>query len=118
MAFPDSITAQVEFKNGSCGQLIYTAEGDSSYPKEVFTIYAAGMVARCENFQRLEIHQGRKQAISKHTSKGHQEEMMAWSEFLNGKSAHPLPYVVGRQSMELTFSALDAIRENRSIGLS
>src|SRR5260221_12170076 len=34
LAFPDSVNAQVEFADGSCAQLIYSAEGDSSYPKE------------------------------------------------------------------------------------
>jgi predicted dehydrogenase len=116
--FPDSISAQVEFEDGSCGQLIYSAEGDSSYPKEVFTVYAAGLTARCENFQSLSIHRGRKESKSKYTSKGHQEEMMAWSAFLKGNAAHPLPYHTGRQSMELTFAALDSIRENRTIILA
>src|SRR6185295_4938336 len=41
MPFPDSVTAQVEFADGSCGQLIYTAEGDSSFPRETFSVFAA-----------------------------------------------------------------------------
>ena len=32
LPFPDSVTAQVEFADGSCGQLVYSAEGDSSWP--------------------------------------------------------------------------------------
>src|SRR5581483_8422666 len=39
LPFPDSITAQIEFADGSCGQLVYSAEGDSSWPKEVCTVF-------------------------------------------------------------------------------
>jgi predicted dehydrogenase/threonine dehydrogenase-like Zn-dependent dehydrogenase len=50
LPFPDSVTAQIEFADGSCGQVIYTAEGDYAYPKEVITVYAAGFVGHIENF--------------------------------------------------------------------
>jgi predicted dehydrogenase len=42
--FPDSITAHMEFADGSSGQLIYSAEGDSSYPKERLTVFGSGFV--------------------------------------------------------------------------
>ncbi len=117
LAFPDSVAAQVEFEDGSCGQLVYTAEGDSSFPKEVFTVYAVGLVARCENFQELHLHTGRNKTKLKHGSKGHAEEMSAWMSFLKGQSAHPLPYQDVRESMRLTFGLLDSIREGRPITL-
>ena len=117
LPFPDSITAQVEFADGSCGQLIYSAEGDSSFPKEVFTVYAAGIVARCENFLKLSIHRGRKEATHKFASKGHAEEMKAWAAFLRGESAHPLPYAQSRTSMHVTFGALESIQQAASVEL-
>ncbi|UCG72525.1 MAG: bi-domain-containing oxidoreductase, partial [Chromatiales bacterium] len=104
LPFVDSLTAQVEFADGSCGQLIYTAQGDPSYPKEVFTAYGAGLIARCENFQKLWLHQNRKVTKSSYGSKGHPEEMVAWGSFLQGQSVHPMPYEEIRQSMNLTFA--------------
>jgi predicted dehydrogenase/threonine dehydrogenase-like Zn-dependent dehydrogenase len=117
LAFPDSVTAQVEFADGSCGQLIYTAQGDYSFPKEVWTVYAAGLIARCENFQTLEICQGRKKSVSKHGGKGHAEEMQAWQAFLEGKAPHPLPYAQTRRSMHLTFGVLESIQQGSSVVL-
>src|SRR5204863_3339250 len=38
LPFPDSVTAQVEFADGSSGQLLYTAQGDPSWPKEQCTV--------------------------------------------------------------------------------
>lgn len=117
LPFPDSITAQVEFADGSCGQLIYSAEGDSSFPKEVFTVYAAGLVARCENFLKLSIHRGRKKKTMSFSSKGHAEEMKAWAAFLRGEAAHPLPYAQSRTSMHLTFGALESIQQRGAMEL-
>ena len=116
-AFPDSVTAQIEFANGSCAQIIYTAEGDSAFPKETFRVFASGFIAECENFQTLRIYRGRKVRVKKFTSKGHAEEMEVWTKFLRAEGEHPLCYTDIRQSMELTFSALDSIRENQAITL-
>lgn len=115
LPFPDSVTAQVEFANGSCGQLIYTAEGDPACAKEIITVYAAGVVARIENFMHLEIMRGRKTSTQKFASKGHAEEMAAWLAFLKGGSPHPLPYAASRQSMDLTFAALESIQRAAAV---
>ena len=114
---PDSVSAQIEFADGSCGQLLYSAEGDTSYPKERFTVYGAGIVADITNFQLLEVYQGRKKSNFKYGSKGHAEQMAAWLGFLQGKTEHPLPYTEARQSMRLTFAVLQSIREARTVEL-
>jgi predicted dehydrogenase len=116
--FPDSVTAQIEFADGSCAQIIYTAEGDTAFPKETFRVFASGFVAECENFQKLTIYRGRKTTVKKFTSKGHAEEMEAWTKFLRAESEHPLSYADSRQSMEATFAVLESIREGRGVVLS
>ena len=116
-AFPDSVTAQVEFSDGSSFQLIYSAEGDFAFPKETFRVFGSGLVAECENFMKLSIFQKRKETVRKFSSKGHAEEMAAWLAFLKGEAEHPMPYAQSRQSMVLTFAVLEAIRERRSIAL-
>jgi predicted dehydrogenase len=116
-AFPDSVTVQIEFSDGSSAQIIYSAQGDASFPKESFRLFGSGFVAECENFQRLTIHRNRKQRVFKFSSKGHAEEMNAWLKFLKGKSIHPLAYPEAQQSMRLTFAVMDSIREGRSISI-
>ncbi len=115
LAFPDSVTAQVEFADGSCGQLIYTAEGDPSYPKETVSAFGAGFVGEITNFQELNLHSGRKRRRQSYSSKGHAEEMAAWLGFLSGQAEHPLPYEQSRQSMELTFAVLESIQQARTV---
>ena len=112
---PDSISAQVEFADGSSAQILYSAAGDPAFPKESFRVFAGGVVAEGENFQVLKIHQNRKVKVKKFSGKGHAEEMAAWLSFLNGTTKHPLPYAQSRQSMALTFAALESIRERRMV---
>lgn len=114
---PDSVTAQIEFAGGSSAQVIYSAEGDSAFPKESFRVFANGLIVECENFMKLSIFQKRKETVKKFASKGHAEEMASWLAFLKNGAAHPLPYEQSRQSMRLTFAVLDSIREGRSIEL-
>jgi predicted dehydrogenase/threonine dehydrogenase-like Zn-dependent dehydrogenase/REP element-mobilizing transposase RayT len=116
-AFPDSITAQVEFHDGSSFQLIYSAEGDAAFPKEALRVFASALVADCENFQQLTLFQRGKKTVKKYASKGHAEEMAAWLAFLQAGAPHPLPYAESRQSMALTFAALESIRNNRTANL-
>ena len=115
MPFADSVTAQIEFADGSCGQLVYSAEGDSSFPKEVLTVYATGLVAEISNFQELVIHRGRKRKSISFSSKGHAEEMAAWAQFLRGRAGHPLPYEKSRVSMQLTFAVLESIQKAAAV---
>ncbi len=118
LPFPDSVTAHIEFADGSCGQLVYSAEGDSSWPKEVCTVFGAGFVAEIENYQKLVIHRGRKATTHSYNGKGHAEQMAAWAAFLRGASEHQLPYEQSRQSMTLTFAVLESIQAGRSVEIS
>ena len=117
MPFADSIAAQVGFLDGSCGQLIYTAEGDAGFPKETITVFAAGVTAEITNFQEMAIFRNRKKSIRSFTSKGHAEQMAAWVSFLNASAPHPFPYPISRQSMLLTFAVLESLREGRSVSV-
>jgi predicted dehydrogenase/threonine dehydrogenase-like Zn-dependent dehydrogenase len=115
LPFPDSISAQVEFADGSCGQLIYSAEGAAAFPKETLTVFASGLVAELTNFQTLVVHTGRRRRKLSYSSKGHSEQMEAWLAFLNGTVPQPLAYEDSRTSTLLTFAALESIRRGHPI---
>ena len=115
--FPDTITAQVEFADGSCGQLVYSAEGDTSWPKEICTVFGAGLTAELQNFKTLAIHRQRKRATKEFEGKGHAEQMAAWTAYLRGETPHPVPFASTRQSMLLTFAAVEAIQQGRTVDI-
>jgi hypothetical protein len=111
------VAAQIEFADGSTGQLLYSAEGDPKYPKEMFTIYAAGFVGEISNYQELIVHRGRQKQEFKYSSKGHAEQMAAWQSFLRGEADHPFPYADSRRSMLLTFAVLESIQQGGAVQL-
>jgi predicted dehydrogenase/threonine dehydrogenase-like Zn-dependent dehydrogenase len=117
LSFPDSFAAQVEFADGSCAQLIYSGEGDSSWPKEICTVFAPGLVAEIRDFQTLTVHRRRRRVVSRFAGKGHAEQMAAWVAFLRGEQPHPLGFDSIRRSTSLTFAALEAIQQGGSIRL-
>lgn len=116
-AYPDSVAAQIEFADGSTGQLIYSAEGDPKYPKESFALHAAGLVAEISNYQELVIYRGRQKKSLNYNSKGHAEQMAAWQAYLKGETDHPFPYADARRSMVLTFAVLESIRQGGTVQL-
>lgn len=115
--FPDSMTAQIEFEDGSTAQIIYSAEGDYAFPKESFRVFASGLVAECENFQKLTLFRNRKRSTQTFSSKGHAEEMQAWLSYLKAGSAHPMTYSDVHQSMNLTFAALESLQSGTAAAL-
>jgi predicted dehydrogenase/threonine dehydrogenase-like Zn-dependent dehydrogenase len=117
LPFPDSVTAQVEFADGSSGQLLYTAQGDPGWPKEQCTVFGAGLVAEITNFQELTLRQGRRKSSHSFSGKGHSEQMERWAAFLRGEAEHPLPYSEARQSMLLTFAVLESIQQGAAVEL-
>ncbi len=117
LPFPDSVTAQVEFADGSCGQLIYAGESDSSWPKEQCTVYGAGFVAELINFQEVTVHRNRQRTKHTYRGKGHADQMVRWGAFLRGAAAHPLSHEQSRQSMLLTFAVIESIQQGRTVEL-
>lgn len=115
LPFPDSVTAHIEFADGSSGQVIYATEANTRYPKETVSVFAGNLSADIENFQSLQVYsRGGKQRTG-FSSKGHPEQMAAWLAFLGGKAPHPMPYDQSRRSMLVTFAVLRSIQEGSAV---
>ncbi|MCB1227586.1 MAG: bi-domain-containing oxidoreductase [Verrucomicrobiales bacterium] len=106
----DSVTAQLRFTDGSLAQLMYSAAGDSGFPKESFRVFGQGMVAELTDFRRLTVHAGGRSRTTTYRSKGHAEEMEAWLAFLRGDAPHPLPLQEAMATTAATFDLADALQ--------
>ena len=115
LPFADSVAVQLEFADGSCGQLIYSAEGSPKYPKETVTVFGAGITAEITNFLKLVVYRDRSESKMSLSSKGHAEQMGAWLAFLRGNIETPLPYEQSRASMLLTFAVLQSIQQRSAV---
>jgi predicted dehydrogenase/threonine dehydrogenase-like Zn-dependent dehydrogenase len=116
-AVSDSAAVQIAFADGSTAQIVYSAEGDSAFPKESYRLMTAGWIAESENALTLTVYEKRRRRQHKYSSKGHAEEMWAWAQYLMGQGAHPMSWASIHQSMQLTFAVMRSIRENRTVQL-
>lgn len=110
LAFADSFAAQFEFADGSCAQLIYSADGDPGWPKETCTVFAAGLSAELQNYRQLVVHRRRRRERQRAAGKGHAEEMRAWAAFLRGQAPHPMSFASIRRGMQASFALLECLQ--------
>lgn len=84
----------LEFPNGSIGQIIYSAGGDSSIPKEKLEVIGCGGVATLENFRRLQITQGGRRRVwrSLSSDKGHRNEIKQFIAAIQQGASMPIPF--------------------------
>ena len=113
----DSFATQIEFQSGAVTQLLYSAEGHASFPKESYLLLTHGAVWESENAMTLKRHGGSGSVGRVAASKGHAEEMQAWLAFLKGNAAHPMSWQSIQWAMALTFAAGRSIREARTVEL-
>jgi predicted dehydrogenase len=91
----DNIVASLKFANGTIGTISYLANGDKSVSKERVEAFGGGSVAILEDFRRLElVRNGRKEVTRARWAqdKGHQAEMQAFVNALQGKTPSPISF--------------------------
>ena len=79
----DNLSVTVRFQDGSLGNLLYVACGDTSLPKERLEVFGGGMVAIIDDYRSLIVsHKGKRTQIKSRYAqdKGHKAEM---AEFVN-----------------------------------
>jgi predicted dehydrogenase/threonine dehydrogenase-like Zn-dependent dehydrogenase len=112
----DNVTLTLRFADGSLGNLIYLANGDSAMPKEYAEVFCGGKVAMLFDFRRLETWQnGRRlsQSGGLRQDKGH---AASWSAFLesirSGQPAIPAEQIL--TASELTIRLVEGIRRGQT----
>jgi predicted dehydrogenase len=91
----DNIVATLKFANGTVGTITYMANGDKSASKERLEVFGGASVAILDDFRRLELVRHGERKISRarwKQDKGHQAEMRAFVEAVQGKISPPIPF--------------------------
>lgn len=107
----DNVAATVAFADGSVGQIVYSAIGDASLPKERVEVLGEAGAAVLDDFQQLSLFKGgdEKQESGKR-DKGHRAEVAA---FLDACRTGTQPWPVHEMAavMRATFAIRDSVRE-------
>jgi predicted dehydrogenase len=93
----EDVVIQIEFADGSAGQILYTAHGDPALGKERIEAHAGGTSVVIDDFRSCTIASaGRRRRVTR-GGKGHAEEVAAFLASIRrgGPSPIPLPVLVG-----------------------
>ena len=105
----DAVAATLAFEDGSIAQLIYSAVGDPSLPKERFEVLSEVGAAVCEDYRELTLFTGGKRVTTKGTrDKGHKQELAAFVSACR-TGVQPWPVADMAAVTRATFALRDAI---------
>jgi len=110
----DNLTLNIQFEDGSVGNILYTAKGSKAFSRERLEIYAEEEVAILEDFRLLTlIRGGKKKGIKKFSQDmGYKKEL----EFFFGENAFDLNLFNRYYYSTLaTFKAVESLRERKPI---
>ncbi len=91
----DNFVIALAFANGSCGQIVYAANGDKSFGKERIEVFGGGKVGVIDDFRHLSItgHGKRSSQTARlRSDKGHAAEWASLVSFLGGKGPEPMSF--------------------------
>jgi len=110
----DNIAANIEFEDGSLGNIVYTAMGDTAMQKERLEIFAKGNAYLIDDFKELSVFNNNRRKRIKIGSKGHKEELDSFLEGLkNGKST-PIDFQSIVSTTLTTFKIMDSLKSGCS----
>jgi predicted dehydrogenase/threonine dehydrogenase-like Zn-dependent dehydrogenase len=107
----DNFVATIKFAEGSITNLVYTALGNNSVPKESADLYVDGKIAVLNDYKSLIVHGDSKFSYKSHfQDKGFLTELNSFAEgIIKGK--WPIPLWQQIQTSEIAFTVEDMIFE-------
>jgi len=110
----DNFVAAIQFEDGSVANLIYTALGSSTYPKEKMELFFDGKVLLLDNYKTLTINASKKPVVNtKVIDKGHKEELVAFANTILNGGEWPIPLWQQVQATEISFKVEERIRRDK-----
>jgi polar amino acid transport system substrate-binding protein len=110
----DNVAVIINFSDGSVGNLLYLANGDSSVSKEKCEVFSGGKTATMHNFESVEIHLNNKMSFKKFDGrKGHREEVKYFCDVITGKAKPTLTFRSIWLTTMATFRILESLRTGK-----
>jgi hypothetical protein len=107
----DNVAVQLRFEDGSLGNLLYVANGDTALPKEYVEIFGQRSAAVIDDYRLVRRYVKGREDVQKLGSqdKGHRTQMARVVDALRSGGAMPIPAAQLFEVTEATFAALDSI---------
>ena len=89
----DNISINIEFQDGSIGNIIYTAIGDNMFPKEYIEVFGENSVGVLNNFSHLKLYRNNKKIVKRlFHDKGHSNEMKSFIQSITKGQGSPIRF--------------------------
>lgn len=117
--YPDAVSIQISFADGSIGALIYTSLGDPSFPKEAIEIFTAGRVITINDFRSAAFIVDGKTSTMRllRQDKGFDEEIRRFIAAVRSDSDAPIPLAALVATTEATFAATESVASRTKVNL-
>jgi predicted dehydrogenase/threonine dehydrogenase-like Zn-dependent dehydrogenase len=114
----DNLSVQVEYEDGSLGNLLYLTQGANKVPKEYMEVFGGGRAALLNNFGRLDLFEGDSQRkISSSMDKGHSNELNTFIQMIKIGAEMPISNVSIFNTTLLTLAAVECVRTAKPVQL-
>ncbi|HEX6848047.1 MAG TPA: bi-domain-containing oxidoreductase [Chitinophagaceae bacterium] len=108
----DNVSIVLKFRDGSVGNIIYSANGDKALPKERMEIFGGNKIGVINDFKGGEFYNGNKLKTLKEEGKGHKEEISAFFDALSKGGVMPLEFESMYYTTKTTFKIIDSLHTN------
>ena len=113
----DDLSVTLTFADGSVATVVYTAAGDTAFPKERVEVFCAGKVMVIDDFKTLSITQGGRTRTTRtqQADKGHAAEMRAFLDLASGGTVPELTFGECVSSMAATFKVIESLTTGQPV---
>lgn len=99
----DNFVATIKYRDGSIGNLVYTALGTTKAGKEQMEVFCDGNVIRLDDYRKLTIFGKRHPVLqTRHQEKGLCEELAAFARSVSLADGYPIPLWQLTQATEIS----------------
>ncbi len=114
----DDIAAQIGFADGSLGNIVYTASGDTALAKERVEVFCGGRAGVLDDFQSLTlVADGKSTNQSGSQDKGHKQQIAAFLAAVRGEGPPAIDEETLIEVSAATIAVLDSLRTGERISL-
>lgn len=111
----DSVVVNLTFANGSIANISYFSNGNKKLSKEYFEVYGSGIVAVCNDFQKLNIYGKSSFEMKSKQNKGHKEGIEAFITSIKKGAPAPVSFDDIYTSTLATFKILESIKTGNTV---
>ena len=115
----DDLSVVMAFADGSVATVIYTAAGDTAYPKERVEVFCEGKVMVSDDFKQLSMTRGGRTHVSRdgRADKGHKAEMKAFLDLAAGMRPRELTFADCVSSAAATFKVIESLTVGQPVAV-